>query len=73
MLLAYIKETRYMAQREYNLLKWTLIPAATAGRFARWRLRLSEFDFGGAHRAGIKHRAADALFHVTTTGEEKHP
>lgn len=46
------------------------MPDATE-KLAQWRLSISEFEFNIAHRAGIKHRAADVLSRFKTGGEEK--
>lgn len=34
----------------------------------RWRLRLSEPEFSGMHRAGIKSQGADTLLQLETNG-----
>lgn len=36
-------------------------------RLGRWRLRLTESEFGYVHPAGIYHQAVDALFRLPTT------
>lgn len=41
------------------------------GKLARWRLRLSEFEFGTAPCAGIERRAADVLSGLKNNGEGK--
>lgn len=40
---------------------------------ARWRLRLSEFEFDSVHRAVVKHHVADALSRLPTTGNNDMP
>lgn len=37
---------------------------------ARWRLRLSEFDFEVLHRAGVKQQPADTFLRPATNGED---
>lgn len=52
-------------------LRWILKLADSSRRLARWRFRLSEFDFELVHRAGIKHQVADAISPVRTLGEHQ--
>lgn len=39
------------------------------GTLARWRLRLSEFEFGVVHRASVKRQAGDALPRLPTSAK----
>lgn len=42
-----------------------------SGKLARLPLRLSEFEIGVEHRAGINHKVADALSWFPAGGEDK--
>lgn len=50
-------------------MTWILRLNDSARWLARWRLQLFKFDIDVAYRAGVKHKAADALFRLQTTGE----
>lgn len=41
----------------------------STGRLARWRSRLSKFDFDVTNSAGLKLQCASAQHHLQTTGE----
>ena len=69
----YLEGQRFTVRTDHDSLRWVLNLADAKGRLARWRLRLSEFDFDVEHRAGIKHQAADALSRMTTTGLDTTP
>lgn len=43
------------------------------GYLARCQLRLLEFHFGFIHRNGVKHQAADRLYHLPTTEVHESP
>lgn len=43
----------------------------SAGKLARWRLRLFEFEFGLVHPTWINHQAADVLSQLITTWEDE--
>ena len=64
----YLEGQRFTVRTDHDSLRWVLNLADAKGRLARWRLRLSEYDFVVEHRAGIKHQAADALSRLETTG-----
>ena len=69
----YLEGQRFTVRTDHDSLKWVLNLADAKGRLARWRLRLSEFDFDVEHRAGVKHQAADALSRMETTGLDTRP
>lgn len=50
-------------------LKWILNHTEITSRFARWHLRLLEFDVDIEQRAGTKPRSADTLSRLSTSGE----
>ena len=64
----YLKGQRFTVRTDHGSLRWVLYLADANGRLARWRLRLSDYDFFVEHRAGIKHLAADALSRLEATG-----
>ena len=67
----YLEGTRFTIRTDHSALKWLLNLADSSGRLARWRLRLTEFEFDIVHRAGIKHQAADALSRLETTSTDE--
>lgn len=67
----YLESTRFTIKTDQYSLKWILYLSSAYRRFARWHLRLSEFDFDVIHQAGVKHQAAEPLSRLDTDGEEK--
>lgn len=57
-------------ESDHEALKWFLTMTYVPGKLSRWLLRLSEFDFGILHSAGVKQQAADALSRLETIGIE---
>lgn len=66
----YLKINRSTIRTGRDSLKWILNLSDSTGRFARWRLCLSEFEFDVVHKAGVKHQAADALSRLPATGAD---
>lgn len=66
MLCFYVEGSRYIVKTDHRSLKWFLDVKESAGRIARWRLRLMEFDFEVQHRPGWKLMAAHALYWLST-------
>ena len=66
----YLEGAPFVIRTDHDSLRWLLNIADVSGRLARWRLRLSEFDFEVVHRPGVKHQAADALSRMQTNGED---
>ena len=69
----YLVGTRFTVRTDHSPLKWLLNLKDSTGRLARWRLRLSPFDYDVVHKAGLKHQAPDALSRLTTTGMDDSP
>lgn len=56
---------------DHDGLNWILKLAMLTGRLPRWRLRLSEFDFGIVSREGIQKWTEDALSLLETEGTDE--
>ena len=67
----YLEGTRFTVRTDHNSLTWILSITPSEGRLARWRLRLSEFDFDIQYRPGIKNVVPGALSRIETTGEDR--
>ena len=67
----YLERTRFTVYTYHESLKWllNLTASESKGRLARWRLRLSEFDFVVTYKKGTKNNIADALSRIPTSGE----
>lgn len=55
---------------DYNTWKWILHLVNATGKLARWRLRLSEFEFDVVQRTSIRDQAADTLLRLETGGTD---
>ena len=64
----YLERERFVINTDHHALKWLLNIADASGRLARWRLRLSEFDFEVQYVKGTKNTLADAMSRLPTTG-----
>lgn len=71
LLCTYLEASRLTLRTDHHVLCWILKLADTSGKFARWRVRLLEFDFEIVHEAEIKHRAADAVSGLPTNGSNR--
>lgn len=69
----YLEGNRLTIRINHDPLKWNLNLSKCTDYIARRRHRLSEFDFDGIHRAGVKNQAADALFRLATTETDTSP
>lgn len=47
--------TRFIIRDDHDFVKWILNLAHIAGKLARWRLCLSEYELDVVHRTGTKH------------------
>ena len=65
----YLEGSHFRIYTDHQPLKWLLGLTDTSGRLARWRLRLSEFDYSVDYKKGIKNTLADALSRLATDGE----
>lgn len=70
MYLPYLGGTRFMIWTDHDSLKWILKLAYAADRLARWRLRLSEFDFNVIEWARSKLQAKNVPFFLKKTGKD---
>lgn len=57
----YLDGSHFKIQTNRQALRWTPDLKESAGRLARWRISLLEFDFEVVHRPGVFHQAADAM------------
>ena len=65
----YLAFERFTVYTDHAALRWLLTIAEPSGRLARWRLRLSEFDFEIQYKKGVKNTQADALSRLLTNSE----
>ncbi len=56
---------------DHNSLNWLISLQDPAGRLARWRILLFEFDYSIHYRPGRVHQVPDALSRVPTTGSDE--
>lgn len=68
-----IEDYRFTICPDSDSLERNLILSDSSSRLARMQLLLSEFSFDVIHRAGIKHRAADALSRLVTKQSDTTP
>lgn len=66
----YFENIRFTIRMDHESLKVILFLPDAAGRFKRWYLNISEFEFDVAHCVGIKSQAADTLSRLQTTGAD---
>ena len=57
----YLEGQKFLIRTDHHALRWVLNLADAQGRLARWRLRLSEFDFEVEYSPGREHHAADFM------------
>lgn len=69
MLRPYFEHEHFELFTDHQALKWILTSSDSAGRLARWRLRLLEHDFTVEYKKGIKNQIADAISRLPTYGE----
>lgn len=69
----YLEESRFIIKTNREVLRHILTIAKATGKLARWRLRLSEFEFDIVYRVGMKHQAADTLSCLKTGGDQYTP
>jgi len=69
----YLEGTHFTVRTDHDSLTWILSITPSEGRLARWRLRLSEFDFEVKYRPGVKNVVPDALSRLTTAGVDQTP
>ena len=68
----YLYGRRFLLRTDHAALMWLLRFKSPEGQVARWIERLQEYDFTSEHRAGTKHRNADALSRRPCPGDCKH-
>lgn len=74
LLQTYLEGARFTIRTDQELLECCILNFTDiTSRLARWRLRLSRFEFDVVLRAGIKHQAADALSRLHTLNEDTVP
>jgi len=69
----YVQGTRFIVRTDHSALRWMLYMDGAHGRFARWRLRLSEFDCLFETRAGAAHHAADTKSRIAAPAVDTRP
>jgi transposase InsO family protein len=65
----YLAFEKFTVYTDHAALRWLLNIAEPSGRLARWRLRLSEFDFDIQYKKGRVNTQADALSRLRTDAE----
>jgi len=73
MLRPYVQGTRFIVRTDHSALRWMLHMDGAHGSLARWQLRLSEFDYLVATRAGAAHHAADTMSRLATPAVDTRP
>ena len=69
----YVEGTLFTVRTDHKALKWMLHTDGAHGWLARWRLRLSEFNYVVQTRAGASHHAADIMSQISTPAEDVTP
>ncbi len=64
----YVEGTRISVRTDHKSVNWLISLQDPAGRLARWRILLSEFDYTIDYRPGRVHQVPDALYRIPTTG-----
>ena len=54
MLRPYLLGTQFTVRTDHHELWWLLNLTDVSGRLARWRVRLSEYDFANEYRPGVR-------------------
>jgi RNase H-like domain found in reverse transcriptase len=62
----YLERTRFVVRTDHSALQWLLTISEPQGRLARWRIRLSEYDFEVKYKPGRCHQMADAMSRLPT-------
>lgn len=57
----YLQGVRFTLHTDHQPLNWILNLTGSSGRLARWRLRISEFDFDVKYTKGRSHHLADTM------------
>ena len=57
----YMEGTKFTTRTDHDALRWLMSLAESSGRLARWRLRLSQYDFTIEYRPRRIHQVPDAL------------
>lgn len=66
----YLEGSRFTVRTDHSALQWLPNLVHTSGKLARWRLRLSNWEFDVINQPGVKHQAADALLPIGIQGLE---
>lgn len=66
-----LRGQRFTIRADHCARRWTLNLADSTGQIARWRHRLSAFDFEAIHCSGIKNHNADDLSQLSTTSKDE--
>ena len=64
----YLQGVRFTLRTNHGPLQWILNLADAAGRLARWRLRLLEYEFDVQYNPGREHHLADGMSRLPTGG-----
>jgi hypothetical protein len=73
MLRPYLDGAHFRVRSDHEALRWLLTLKEPSGRLARWRLRLSEFDFTIQYRPGIKNSLADGCSRLRCLTQSPEP
>jgi transposase InsO family protein len=66
----YLEGKRFLIRTDHHSLRWILNLSDAQGRLARWRLRLSEFDYEVQHTPGAGHHGADVMSRLQSEKKE---
>ena len=67
----YLYGQQFTIRTDHEPLRWILNIVDVSGRLARWRLRLSEYDFIVEYRPGRKNNLADGMSRMPTAAGDQ--
>lgn len=67
----YLYKTIFEIRTGHDSLRWILNLNTPSRRFARWKLRIQQFDFGVVYSRGITHITPNGLSWLDTDAHDK--